>query len=304
MLSLFIGTLLSLSAWGGDKISLQERTAKIQKTEEIRELYKSSAELGADPGKAFQGLFKSNKASWDVLKKDFLTSGSFVRGEIEDEKTLNQLMAYLQLSMVKVRSSSFQGQWSDVREEFSAWLLFAADFPYEESSLVGLRTSGVIRSLILDEIERIQKKFAAEIAKDSQFRKWFLGVRAPWPVDRILVSEARRLLKPPMVAVANSAALAYQKNPYQSVEKSLARVKGGQSEESKLLKQIWRDEDIQLMKTEINRIGKLKVRLALAEYEVRHQKPAQSIQVLVQEQLLDQVPVDYFSGKPMDLTSL
>lgn len=301
--------LAFLMLWGNapaaDRISLQKKLSALQKTEVIASLYKDSGELAKEPaGKELGAVLKANGPLLEGLAKDFQESSSFVRGEIEDEKTLGQLMTALQLSMLRARSFSFQSKWPEVQKEFANWFLFAADFPYEESSLVGLRTSGVIRSLLLDDLEKIQKKFSSEMAKDPGLRKWFLQVRAPWPVDRILVSEAKRLLKPPMMSVAEAAARAFQKNPYQTSEKALEKVKGGQSEAAQLLKQIWREQDIQLMKTEINRIGQLKIRFAQAEFELKNKKTAQSVQELVDAQFLDQVPIDYFTGKPLDLTSL
>lgn len=293
-----------LLAFAADKPSLQKATSQIQKSEEITSLYKQTATLEKDPGKELSPLLKANRKSLESLQKEFTQSASFVRGEIEDEKVLSGLITMLQLSMLNARSKSFQGKWKDVQKEFSTWFLFAADFPYEESSLIGLRASGVLRSFLLDELEKIQARFAKEMAAQSEIREWFLQVRAPWPVDRVMISEAKRLLKPPMMQVATAAAKAFQKNPYQTSREALEKVKGGQAEGAELLKQIWRESDIDIMKTEINRIGKLKLRLARAEFEHHNKKAPQSVQELLNARLLDQAPVDYFTGKPLDLTSL
>lgn len=304
MSKVLAGLLVFGFAFAAEKISFQRRLEGIQKSEEIASLYKASGNLEKDPASELQPLLKPNLAALENLEKEFQASSSFVRGEIEDEKVLGCVIVSLQLSMLRARSASFQSHWADVQKEFSSWFLFAADFPYDESSLVGLRATGVVRSLLLDDLEKIQKKFSREIAQNSALRKWFLQVRAPWPVDRVFISEAKRLLKPPMMSVANAAAKAFQKNPYQTSEKALEKVRGGQSESAKLLKEIWRDQDIQMMKTEINRIGKLKLRLAMAEYEQHNKKTAQSVQELLQAHLLEEAPIDYFSGKPLDLTSL
>lgn len=299
-----IAVSFSLAAQAADKVSLVKVTSDLKYQDQIRALYKKTIDLNVDPTSQLKPLLKANRPQLEALRKDFSESTSFVRGEIEHEQVLNGLMHALELSMLTIRSQCFQLQWREVQNQFADWFLFAADFPYEESSLVGLRTAGVVRSLLLDELERIQKKFRLEIAKDSSLRKWFLKVRAPWPVDRVLISEAKRLLKPPMMSVAISAAAAFQKNPYQTSEMALKKVRGGQSKEADLLKQIWRESDIKMMKTEINRVGKLKLRFAQAEYEWTHKKAPGSVQDLLNAHLLDQVPVDYFTGKPLDLTSL
>lgn len=286
------------------KPSLQQFATQLKSGDEIRSLFKETQALEKDPTPALQALLKTNDPAFQTLQKSFQSSESFVRGEIEDEKVLSGVMGWLQLSLIKARSDAFQNHWGEVQKNLGSWFLFASDFPYEESSLVGLRTVSVIRALLLDEVEKLQAKFGGEMARNPDFRKWFLQIRAPWPVDRVMITEAKRLLKPPMMSVANAAAKAFQKNPYQTSAQALAKVKGGQGESAELLKQIWRESDIQLMKTEITRIGKMKLRLAKAEFELQQKKAPTAAQDLVQAGLLDKVPTDYLTGKPLDLTSL
>lgn len=287
-----------------EKASLQQFCRNFKQTDQVVKVFKESSELEKSPEKAAKDLLKKNKKDQDKLMALFKESAAFTRGEIEDEKTLSCTIQRLQLSLIEARTASFKKDWKKVQNIFSNWFLFAADFPYEESSLVGLRFSGVVRSLLLDDLERIQKKFSSEIAAHPELRNWFLGVRAPWPVDRVLVTEAKRLLKPVMMPVAQAAAASYQKNPYQTSEQALKRVKGGDSNEAELLRQIWKLDDIQLMKTEMNRIGSMKLRFAQAEYQAQQGKPAANVGDLVKAGLLDAAPVDYFTGQPLGLTSL
>ena len=291
-------------AFALERSSLHQFSTELKSSDEIRQMFKETHDLAKAPPEKLSVLLKSNEKSLASLQSEFQSSKDFVRGEIEDEKVLGGLMGYLQLSMLKARADAFQNHWPEVQKNLASWFQFAADFPFEESSLVGLRLTGVIRSLLLDELEAMQGKFATEMAGNPELRKWFLQVRAPWPVDRVLISEAKRLLKPPMMSVANAAAKAFQKNPYQTSAQALAKVKGGQGESAEILKQIWRDADIQMMKSEINRIGKLKLRLAKSEFELQNKKAPASADELVRAGLLDKVPTDYFSGKPLDLTSL
>ncbi len=167
-----------------------------------------------------------------------------------------------------------------------------------------MKFTSVVRSLLLDEVERTQKKYSLELAQRPEFRLWFLQLRAPWPIDRIFVSEAKRLLSPPMMPMAHVAAAAFQKNPYQTSEQALKKAKGSEATEAALLKQIWKEGDIAMMKAEMTRIGKLKLRLALAEFQLKNKGQAPDAQALVKAGLIDQIPVDYTNGKPLDLTSL
>ncbi len=267
----------------------------------------STSANDAELQKKYNQLWAKYSAQLQNLEAYFLQQQPFVRGEIEDEKVLGATLKWLQLAMLHCRSSAQQNQWPAVRQHMSAWFSFAADLAYEESSLIGLRVSAVIRALLMDELEKLQTKHSTQIAQSAEMRLWFLQVRAPWPIDRVLVSEAKMRLKPAEIALAESLAQRLQKNPYQSVDKILSEPKmrhSAQTAAADFLRKLWRDEDIQQMKMEINRIGILKIRLAMAEYQLRLQKPAASVNELVQNHFLDQVPTDYFSGKPMDLTSV
>jgi hypothetical protein len=290
-----------------EKPSLQEFCRKFKQNNklapEISGLFKESSGLEKNPDKALKPILKKNKRDQEQLLAYFDQSASFVRGEIEDEKTLSCTVERLQLSLLQIRALAFQKKWKEVQKIFQSWFLFAADFPYEESSLVGLRLTSVIRALLLDELENLQKTFATDIAKNPSIRIWFSSLRAPWPVDRVLVTEAKRLLKPPMVLVAQTAARSYQKNPYQTSAQALKRVKGGDLPDAALLKEVWKESDIQMMKTEMNRIGALKLRFAQSEYQLKTGKSAQSVSELQQAKLLDSVPMDYFTGQALGLTT-
>lgn len=299
----FLIFLISLNPAGAAKPSLKQFCQEFQQPEKVSALFKESIALKESPQGALAPILALNQKSQQKLLQEFRSSSAFVRGEIEDEKSLDCTIKRLQLSLLEIRSFAFSGKWQQVQEIFSDWFTFAADFPYEESSLVGLRLTGVMRALLLDEFERIQSKFSAEIAQKPNVREWFSKVRAPWPVDRVLVVEAKRLLKPPLQPLALALAGKYQKNPYLSSEKAMQGMKGAESKQAELLKAIWRESDIQMMKTEMNRIGILKIRLASAEFFHLNKKEPQSAQELVTAGLLDSVPIDYFTGQSLSLTS-
>ncbi len=303
-LSLSVSLAFSLEV-RAEKLSLKQLTAALNQVKQINEAFQLSEKLTEDPSaQAKLLLAPPNQSVINDLESQFQQASNFVRGEIEEPQTKDQLLACLRLSMLESRSLAFQNHWSAWQKHFSVWFQFAADFPYEESSSAGIHLAQEIRALLLDEFEKTQKKFARDMAQQSTLRLWFFQVRAPWPVDRALIFEAKRLALPAALSLAEAAARAYQKQPYQSTEKVLRRSKTSASSAAEKLKAIWTDSDILLMKTEITRIGRLKLRLAAAEYEKTHQKAAASVQELTKEGLLPSVPIDYLTGKPLDLTSL
>lgn len=295
---------LSTRGFAESRPSFKNYKGRLQMSSEIPKLFKVETTANFKGSSELEKLIKSNQEVLEQLQGEFENSASFERGQIEDPELLNEITEYLQLALLQVRFAASKAEWGRVQKNMAAWFQFAADFPYEESSLIGLRFTGVVRAMLLDELEELQKKYAADISKTSELRKWFQRVRAPWPVDRVIVSEAKRVLKGPYHDLANHLARVYQKNPYQSAEQALKKMKGGGSEGAKLLAQFWRDSDIDAMKTEVNRISKLKVKFALKEFEFQQKKAAAKIEDLVKAGLLDSVPTDYFTGRPLDLTSL
>jgi hypothetical protein len=305
---LFICCLFCFSAsvFGySEKRSLKQLSSELKKGPEISGLFKSTAELNEDPTALLKPLMsKDNRDLLKLLEKNFNEGANFIRGEVEDEGVRAALLQCLYLGLLEARSEAFQSKWPEFQQHLSAWFQFAADFPYEEGSLVGLRLSGELRSLLLDDFEKVQKKFSNEIASRPQLRQWFSQIRAPWPVDRVLVGEAKRMSQPAVIPLADTAARAFQKNPYQTTEQALRRIKGSASTSAERLKQMWKESDILLMKTEITRIGKLKLRLAAAEFELANKKAPTSVEELFNAGLLKPIPIDYLTGKPLDLTSL
>lgn len=305
LLLVFVICMPGLMALAEEKLKFEKYIQALKSPELITQFYKKRADvvaIAASP-EALQ-LIEKNQEILIALENDFSSSRSFERGAIEVESNLNGITQLLQLDLLRASVLATKNQWPEVQKIFSAWFQFAADFPYEESSLIGLRFAGVLRSLLLDDLETLQKNHSSDLAQNSELRKWLLRIKAPWPVDRVVISEARRILKPPYQSLAQKIAKAYQKNPYQPAAASLKSGKGKDSEGAKVLREFWRDSDIEAMKTEITRISKLKVRMASAEFEWLQKRKAQNIDELVKGGLLDRAPIDYFTGRPLDLTSL
>lgn len=302
ILGLFV--TLSFGVQADSKKSLSEMGQKIQNPQVITELF-GAAELSKEQNKILQKTLKENQSALTELLQDFDASKNFYRGEIENEKTLNSLLTYLQLSILKIRSLSQENKnksWLEAEKFFKSWFQFSADFPYEEASLVGLRAIGVVRSFLFDELESLQNKYQSEIAKNDYFRKEILALRSPWPIDRVVITESKKVLKATPMLVAEKLAKDLQKNPYQTSEAALKKLKGGSAKDLEFLKELWREKDIDLMKTEINRIGQMKLRLSKAAFEAKHAKRASTVAELISSGFLDRAPVDYKTGKPMELS--
>jgi hypothetical protein len=103
---------------------------------------------------------------------------------------------------------------------------------------------------------------------------------------------------------AEKVAAAFQKNPYQTAEQILAKLPGGKNKDLEFLKSIWRDSDLQAMKTEMNRLGLLKAHVAQNEYLKKTKKPATNWQDLKTVVGFEQTPIDYFTGRPMERSRL
>lgn len=289
------------------KPSFKQYATELKRGDEITQIYKDTRSYPQPnqifPDKVVDELWKINAPLMGQALEHFRNSTPFVRGEIEDEKTLAGVLSMLQLSILKARQSAKKMAFSQVKDELSPWFIFGSDMPYEESSLVGLRLAGVIRSFLFDELELIQRNWPKELGQNELWLIWSKELRAPWPIDRVIISESKRLLKQTYLKVAENVAQKLQKNAYQTSEAVLNQTVGGKSAELDFIKQIWREEDIKAMRLEVNRLSGFQVRLAQTVYEVKNQKKPGQIEDLVKAGLLKGVPIDYTTGRPMSLES-
>lgn len=280
---------------GASKPSLKQLTTQFKQGEAVTKAFAQDRKKISSPAV----LLEQNRNLRAQFFSDVRASSAFVRGEIEDESVLNFVTNFLQLSLLRARYDLSQGNAQSLQEELRDWFNFSADLSYEESSLIGLRLASLVRSLCLDELEwaiHEQPKLFVNAGL------WIKSLRAPWPVDRVFLFESKRQLKAQSLAVAEKVAQAFQKNPYQTAEEILRRTPGGTSADLEFLKSIWRDSDLKAMKTEVNRLSLLRVRAANLKFEAVKKTKAKNWQELKDFGGLEQVPIDYFSGRPMEWT--
>ena len=312
-LALFLGTLfLCLAAavqparanpYYLEKPSLKKMSEGLSQKDQITDLYNDFLQGQLDSQKVSLLWSKNNKLM-KLFYQQAKESKAFVRGEIEEEKVLNSIVQAVQLSILMAHKQLKEKDYLGAQDHFNGWLLFAADLPFEEATLVGLRVCGVIRSLLLDALEKAEKDQLFEVVdqkKWSAFQKWSLEMRSPWPVDRVVLSESRRVLGPKYMPTAEKVAVSLQKNTYQTSEFALANAVGRKGINMDFIKQIWREKDIEQMKTEVFRINAFQIRMAARSYEaVSGQKP-KTIDQLVSEKFLPRVLINYRTGKPFSL---
>lgn len=301
LLSCLILIFASLAS-AEERLSLKTFVDQLKNASEISTAFKALS-AGQDlSAKDIEKWLKVNQKNKAQLQGAFGQAKSFVRGEIEDEKNLSGLITYVQLAILEIHLLAQKNDFPQVQKNLESWFSFAADFPYEESSLVGLRASSVVRSFFLDELERLQSSKLDFLAGQNSFRKWLSGVRAPWPVDRMVVSESKKIMGERSMKTVEKLAQALQKNPYQSSEKLLVNKETLSSKELEVLRQLWRDSDIKLMKSEISRIGRLQLAFADRAFELINKKKPESVQDLIKAGLLERAPIDYETGKALTLT--
>lgn len=236
----------------------------------------------------------------EALESHFAQSSAFVRGEIDQEKTLDGLLKYADFAIENQQRLVGQKKYIEAQGSLSKWFQMAADLAYEESTLKGLSTSAQIRALFLTKIEQW-----ADVKTDAiwiaSLRQWLVRASAPWPVDRVIVSEGKKIANPVLFPTIDTAARLLQKNPYQSLEKALKGKPGADSSKIVELRKVWEEKDVTAMREELTRLSRLKLKLAAVEYEQKQGKAPLSGQDLVRAGLLPALPIDYQTGRSMDL---
>lgn len=273
-----------------ERPSLAKLSLSLQNGDAITQAYKS------EKTKDYNKLIGSNKD----LRRQFIElvrgSAGFVRGEIEQEGVMNFLTQMVQLSILNIRQLAQQNKGSEVFAEAELWFIFSADLSYEETTLIGMRLAHVLRALVLDEIEKIFRH-SPEIFLTAANK--FQSLRAPWPIDRMLLYESRRVLSGVPLKLAEKVALEIQKNPYQTTEDILQKMNASQNKDLAFLKQLWRKQDLEMMKNEMNRLGRLPSAALWVDFQKKNKKAPRSWQ-----DLKISPPIDYNSGKPMSWEQL
>jgi hypothetical protein len=292
-----------------EKPSLKEWLVGLKRPEDVTKLYKLSIspETSAFSSKnlqEIQSLLVQNQGLLQKWTKAVDESEAFWRGDIDDENVMNQVLVLQQLDFLRLRSLSLQKNPSSevLREGYGRWFRFSGELAFEEASLIGLRLANLLRSLTLDEIEKIEKTQFASWAQDTQWLAWSAKLSAPWPVDRVILTEAKKIIRGRGMDTAQAMARALQKNTYQTAAQALKEAQGQKVPELQLLEPIWREKDIEAMKTEVNRIQSLRLRLAADIFKRKKGTQPSEQQQLVAEGLLVNPLVNYTTGKPFTLS--
>jgi hypothetical protein len=115
------------------------------------------------------------------------------------------------------------------------------------------------------------------------------------------MTEQTRLKSPKSQYTARQIVVSLQKNPYQSYAEALSKAQGPKTLELKDLEKFWSQNEISLMKNEVNHLSHIQIRMAQTLYVKRMGAPPPTIQALVDKRFLNQIPIDYLTSKPMTL---
>jgi hypothetical protein len=290
---------------GLSKPSFKQMVADFKEDELVQNLFRSTSvtlNLNSEQISELKRLTNLNGTAFAKYKTAFLQSQPFVRGEIEDEKVLSRILVTAQYSILQFRNYIHQNKLKEALAELTPWMVLSSDLPFEESSLISLRLGALIRSLVLDEIEALEKAKLSFLGTSAESGlQWVKEVKAPWPVDRVILSEARRLKNKRSAQKAEKVAQILQKDIYITSIEALKRSQGEGSVDLAFIKEIWRAKDIEQMKEEVSRLSAMQIRWAALAFEFKNNKKATSLQNLVDQKLLASVPIDYRTGEAFTL---
>lgn len=312
-LSPFVLLVFTQSVWSADKkqeaskelhqlVSIrpqfQEMSAQLQADEKLTQAYQAKS-WSSDQAKQAQAWVDAHEKQWQVWRKHFLESSSFARGQIEEEKNMNALVLWYQWSVLQSRvQKTSQLQHKILLENLQAWAQMSADLAYEESSLIGMRFSSVMRNMVFDELESfVQQQQSVETLKETL--RLLKHMRAPWPVDRVILAETKKLLGESGLKAVQSAVNSLQKNPYQSLSGLVRKADLKRYPKLEFIVKMWTENDISRMQDEINRRNLLLINCAKKIYVLTQNQEPKSLDELVSKGLLDSVPIDYKTGQKM-----
>lgn len=253
---------------------------------QIENYLSSGKTVGLLQVQQWEGGFKS-LARFQRWRQD---GRRWVRGEFEQESVLRTLLTLVRIELASVRNERPQLQ----KQTWDELISFAAELAYAEASPVGLRLAHTLRSLVFDEMDLFEKR-QTHIVAHPDWIQWAQGLRAPWPVDRVILMGSQRL--PAELALPRKQLQSVLKTLQQNLHQPLKTLLG----EKHPLQLFWTEKDIQLMQQELVRRAAYQVRWAQQAFEKLHQRKPQDVQELVSRGLLTSVPVNYRTGRPFQL---
>lgn len=173
---------------------------------------------------------------------------SLQRGEIEQPAVRQKIEQLLRLSLLRLRliEGSQLAAW--LSTEGQVWENALFGLAYDEATKLGLDTSIDLRTQIWRELLH-KAKFRSDLPK-TELRAHVNRLQLAWPVDRIVVAEARRTLSPAAQRIANGIGIELQKDPQRSVKSLRQRLRGGELRELSTLEELWSDSDVERMRNE------------------------------------------------------
>lgn len=275
--------------------------------------------LGPPP--AFAELKKEwdSKASarFSRLQTALRKQETMLRGEIEDAATLSGARNLLRINLLRLRTMTSDKSGSWLASEGEVWQRVLQNIPYEEATLKSLVVAAEMRTEIWKEM---RQKLLSPDRKNLPWTQWLEHldrIQLAWPVDRVLLSEAKKQLPPAAVVIADHIAGELQKNSHRSVADIRKQVRGGQMERLSVLDAVWGKDQISLMENEMDLVHELKLRVAREIFRVQKGQEPKSLQELVSAGLLPagfsggtqgkasgSGSICYRTGKPWQLTQL
>lgn len=237
-----------------------------------------------------------SKVYLDFLKQIELQN-TFVRGEITDERKAQQIDLFHEKLFGWLTDKSCV--WKNKNKSVQLKLIFNyfADLTYDENSFLALKKIIYYRQQFLKNIY-INRKSLLDFKITHQD---FISLRLPLPLARILTVEAKNWTQKPSARKFSRLNLSFQKNPYQSLSRLYAAEELSLPE---MAKNLWTDQDVQLIKQQLTTVSALIIDFASVAYEKKTALKLTKLEDLVSAGILQLIPLNYNTGQSFKLTDL
>lgn len=240
----------------------------------------------------------------ESLRKSQERQDSYARGDLEKSEIQHGVSDALKISLLRLRLAppNQVAQWLDT--EGKAWGALLNSFAFDEGAMASLRIAVDLRFLLWRELRlRLLAPEATDLAL-AQIRRQIQEYPAAWPVERLLVEESRRIVKPVLLPFANGIAHELQRNPWRSISEIRKTMRGGGSLELAGLDPLWTSMDVDRRKQEEDLINEVILRSAVIEYTLHQGKRPKTWDEVKVLGLLTGVPLCRRTGQPWQITQL
>lgn len=241
---------------------------------------------------------------FEILRERTTEQLGSARGDLENPELRLKIAQIYKISLLRLRLSGADQTGAWALTEGDIWMRALTAMAFDESTSETMRWVSEQRSLYAGEMLAKMKSLPIATFRMDPLHQHLRQLKLPWPVDRIYLTESRKVLKPGAQLVANGLSGDLQKFPFKDLESLRRARRGVDASGLAALDLVYTLADVQLRQKEDDLFNEYRLRVARALFEKRQGALVKDLEQLKAAGLIDRVPIHHVSGQFWSITQL